>query len=114
MSVKKYTDWRTWWDGLRTNIMKCIGTTGIAYFGTNAAAGAGVPIKGIDWEQAGTMFLVHIAFEVFTYMRDNQPKVIIEQSDTTFTSKSPSGATVEQTRSTTITTPVNENNTPKP
>ncbi len=81
-----YTDWRTWWNGLRTNLIKCIGTTGTAFLGTNAAAGMGVPIKGIDWEQASVMFTVHIALEVFKYLQDNQPKEITEEVDTaTFT-----------------------------
>lgn len=106
MSIKKYTDWGSWWDGLRTNLLKCIGTTGTLWLGTNAAAGAGIPVKGIDWEQAGLMFMVHIGFELFTYLKDNQPKVIVEQSDTTFSSKTPGGAEITQTRSTTTTTPV--------
>lgn len=106
MATKKYTDWLSWWDGLRTNLLKCIGTTGIAWLGTNAAAGSGVPIHGLDWEQAGTIFMVHISFEVFTYLKDNQPKVIVEQTDTTFSTKSPSGVVTEQSSTKTITTPV--------
>lgn len=108
-NVKKYTDWRTWWDGLRTNLLKCIGTTGTLWLGTNAAAGAGIPIKGIDWEQAGLMFGVHIGFEVFSYLKDNQPKVITETVETSFISKSPDGSTVTQGSKVTTETPAKPN-----
>lgn len=81
MSIKRYTDWQGWWIGLRQNLIKCIGTTGTAWLGTNAASAAGVPIPGIDWKQAATLFCVHIGFEIFTYLQKNQPKVI-ETDDT--------------------------------
>lgn len=80
MSIKRYTDWYGWWVGLRTNLMKCVGTTGVAWLGTNGASAAGVPIAGISVEQAGAMFMVHIGFEIFSYLQKNQPKVI-EQED---------------------------------
>lgn len=101
---KKYTDWFSWWVGLRQNLMKCIGTTGVAWLGTNAAAGAGAHIKGIDWEQAVTMFGVHIAFEVFTYLQKNQPQVITETVDEASVSKNPETGTVTATSSTKVTT----------
>ena len=46
MGLKRYTDWYGWWIGLRTNLMKCIGTTGIAWLGTNGASAGGVKAAG--------------------------------------------------------------------
>lgn len=84
MGLKRYTDWYGWWIGLRQNILKCIGTTGTAWLGTNAASAGGVPISGISWKQAGVMFLVHIGIEVFNYLQKQAPKVIEEQTNTEF------------------------------
>lgn len=84
--TKKRIDWSSWWDGLRTNLIKCIGTAGTSWLGTNAIASIGVDYlknMGLNLKQAGVMFLVHIGIEVFSYMRDNQPKVIVETTETT-------------------------------
>jgi hypothetical protein len=100
--TKKYTDWRSWWDGLRTNIFKCIGTTGIAYLGTNAVQGMGATGMGISLKQAGCFFGVHIALEVFGYMQANQPAVIIETVEEKHVVKD--GSVTETGSSTTTTT----------
>lgn len=113
--TKKVTDWSSWFSGLRKNLFKCIGTTGSVWLATNAAASTGLPIKGIDWEQASAMFGVHIALEIFNYMKTVEPTVIEENIETTFTSKDPqTGAVVTQTSKQTTTTPVApiENNSP--
>jgi len=99
--TRKYTDWRGWWDGLRTNLFKCIGTTGLAYLGTNAVQGMGATGVGLNWKQAGAFFGVHIAFEIFGYMQKVQPAVITETTDTTVVTKD----SVTQ-RTSTTTTPV--------
>jgi len=91
MSIKKYTDWSAWWDGLRTNIIKCIGTTGTSWLGSNAIANAGVDsLKdlGLNWHQAAGLFAVHILLEIFSYLKNNQPQVVTESFDTTVTTKS--------------------------
>ena len=106
MAIKKYTDWRSWLQGLQTNLVKCIGTTGTAWLGTNAASGAGIPIVGISWKQAGVMFGVHIGIELFTYMKNVQPAVVTETVETAFTSKDEAGQTIIQSSKTTTTTPV--------
>ena len=106
MAMRKYTDWRTWFDGLRKNLFKCIGTTGVSWLGTNAASGCGLPINGISWKQALTMFGVHVGFEIFTYMRDVQPPEVTETVETAYTSKAPDGATITQASKTVTTTPV--------
>ena len=110
MSIKKYTDWSGWWDGLRTNLIKCIGTTGTSWLGSNAIATAGIPGLsniGLNWKQAIGLFAVHIGIEVFAYMKNNQPQVITQTVDTTFASKNPmTGAEVKQSSTTTTVTPV--------
>ena len=106
MSIKKYTDWRSWLQGLQTNIIKCIGTTGTAWLGTNAASAAGVPIVGITWKQALAMFGVHIGFEVFTYMKNVQPQAITETTESAMKATSADGSEVSQSVKTVTTTPV--------
>lgn len=106
--LKKYTDWRTWWDGLRTNLMKCAGTTGTSWLGSNAV-GATIPALSdikMNWHQAIGLFGVHMGIEIFAYMRDNQPKVITETIETSFESKDEAGKTIVQASKTTTETPV--------
>ncbi len=78
MTMKRYTDWQGWWIGLRQNLMKCIGTTGTAWLGSNGIAATGIPGTahiGLDWRQAVGLFAVHIGAEVFMYLKNNQPTV---------------------------------------
>lgn len=106
---KKYTDWGGYWIGLRQNLIKCIGTTGTAWLGTNVAAVSGVPIPAIDWKQAAAMFGVHIAIEVFTYLKNVEPKIVTVE-ETSMTNTKPDGSAVQQTTNVTtiITPPTNE------
>jgi len=109
MSIRKYTDWRTWWDGLRTNLIKCVGTTGLAWLGSNGLSVSGIPFTskiGLDWRQAAGFFLVHIGIEVFTYFKANQPQVITETVDTSHFSKDAAGNVSVGTSQTVTTTPV--------
>ena len=103
---KKYTDWGGYWIGLRQNLMKCIGTTGTAWLGTNMAAVSGVPIPPIDWKQACAMFGVHLAFEIFTYLKNVEPKIIVTD-ETSVTNTAADGSSVQQTTQikTTVTPP---------
>ena len=76
--MKRYTDWGGWWIGLRTNLLKCIGTTGIVWLGSNGLSVSHIPGTshlGLDYRQALGFFGVHIAIEIFTYLKNNQPKV---------------------------------------
>lgn len=80
-TIKKYTDWQNYWLGLRTNLFKCIGTTGTSWLGSNGLAATGIPgtqTLGLDWRQAIGLFAVHIGFEIFSYMKNSQPQVITE------------------------------------
>ena len=82
MSIKKYTDWKGYWLGLRQNLIKCIGTTGTAWGSTCLAAGAGMPVQAIDWKQAASMFGIHCAIEIFAYLKAQQPLVVEVNEDT--------------------------------
>jgi hypothetical protein len=109
MSTKKYTDWRSWWYGLRANLMKCFGTTGLAFLLSNGLSVTGIPGTsqiGINWRQAIGFFGVHMAFEIFAYFQKVQPAVITETTDTSFESKAPDGSTVTQSSSRVKITPI--------
>lgn len=109
MPIKKYTDWRTWWDGLRTNLMKCLGTTGSAWLITNGVSATGIPgtaVLAIAWQSALAFFLCHLAKEVFDYMAKNQPVVITEEVETTHFAKDAAGNVSGGSSKTTTTTPV--------
>lgn len=91
MSIKKYTDWSNWWDGLRTNLIKCVGTTGTSWIGSitvDAIHIPGMPHIGLDWRQAVGLFSVHLGSELFSYMKSYQPKVIVVETNTGFITKS--------------------------
>ena len=110
MPTKKYTDWRTWWDGLRTNLIKCLGTTGSAFMVSNGIA-ATVPNMqdiAIGWKSAILFFMAHMGKEFFDYVKDNQPKVITETVETSFVAKSTDGSTVTQGSKTTTETPTEQ------
>ena len=108
--VKKVTDWSSWFQGLRKNLFKCIGTTGSSWLGSNAIASAGIPGLGnigLNWKQAIGLFGVHIGIEVFAYMKNVQPQVITETTETTHVVRDPLLGTIETgTSKTTTTTPI--------
>lgn len=107
MSIKKYTDWSTWWDGLRTNLIKCAGTTGTSWLGSIAVDGIhipGMPHIGLDWRQAVGLFSVHLGSEIFSYMKNVQPKVVIENVQTQHLIMGEDGKVKEIGSSQTITT----------
>lgn len=106
MATRKYTDWSSWWDGLRTNLIKCVGTTGLAYLGTNAIQGMGATGFGISWKQALGFFGIHIAFEVFGYMQKVQPQVITETVETQHVTRDQAGIVEAGSSKTTTTTPI--------
>lgn len=104
MTTKRYTDWNSWLIGLRTNLIKCIGTTGTSWLGSNAIAAAGIPgltNLGLNWKQALGLFAVHIGMETFAYMKANQPAVISEEvttiSTTTTKTQTPASAIAPKT-----------------
>ena len=108
MGTKRFTDWGSWWDGLRNNLLKCLGTSGTAWLGSNGIAASGIPGLdniGLNWKQGLGVLAIHLLSETFAYIKDNQPKVVVETVETTYTSKSSDGTNVNQGSKTVTTTP---------
>lgn len=82
MALKKYLDWRGYFEGLYLNWIKAITTTGLAYFGTNAVGAAGLPHLAINAKQAGALFLSITVVEVFKYLNAKpKPETITENEE---------------------------------
>lgn len=109
-TIKKYTDWGNYWLALRTNLIKCIGTTGTGWLGSNGLSVTGIPGTddlAIKWQQAIGLFCIHIAWEVFSYMKNQQPQVITVTEETTHITKdSVTGISETGSSKTVTTTPV--------
>jgi hypothetical protein len=111
MTIKKYTDWFGYWIGLRENLLKCIGTTGTMWLGSNGVANIGLDALknvGINWKQAVGLFAVHIGWEVFSYLQKTKLEVITETIETSSLSTDAGGGTVEGSSKTVTTTPVSQ------
>ena len=93
MAIKKFKDWRGWWEGLRINLTKTIGTTGVTFLGTNGVDAIGLHGVGMNWRTALAQFGVHCAFEIFTYLKDkpDAPVVSVEVDTETITKPKPPG-----------------------
>ncbi len=88
MAIQKFKDWRGWWDGLRVNVVKTVGTTGISFLGTNGLDSLGVSGVGMNWKTAIGQFAVHIAYEVFSYLKDKpDAQTITDEVQTTIIAK---------------------------
>jgi hypothetical protein len=124
MALKKLTDWRGWWDGLRSKAMKAGGeslSTGIgALLTTNGLAGMKVPgceDIGMGWKTALISMFVQFALRValaaaqYVAAKPDPDTITV---DTTFTSRSADGSSVNQSSSTTISTPPPANAQMKP
>ena len=113
----RYTDWQSWWDGLRTNMMKA-GATSIAtnlsvLASTNVVSSFQIPGLGGVGENWKTFlvglcaqFVLHTVSAAAVYIQANQPQVITETIDTTHITKSPDGSVTAGSSSVTTTTPV--------
>ena len=112
-TIKKYTDWGNYWLGLRTNLFKCIGTTGTGWLGSNGLSASGIPGTenlAIDWQQAIGLFAIHLGWEIFDYMKKQQPRVITVTEETTHITKdSVTGVSESGTSKTVTTTPIEPN-----
>jgi hypothetical protein len=86
--IRKYTDWTSWWFGLRTNLIAAAGTSITTLIGSNGIAAMNIPgLKGIgmDWKTAVVQFLLHILIAAGAYMKANQPTVVSEEVNTVTT-----------------------------
>ena len=123
--LKKYTDWGTWWDGLRTNMMKA-GATSVAtnlsvLISTNTVGAMGIPGMvgvGENWRTfivgLFAQFVLHTVYAAATYIQGNQPQVVTETVDTSFVQRKPDGTQITQSSSTGTTTPISASPEVKP
>ena len=120
MAIQKITDWRGWWDGMRSKAFKAgaesITTSLGALVTTNAAVGLKVPGLsdiGMGWKTAiATMliqFTLRVVFAAAQYVANKpDPDVITETVETShFTKDADTGAVSAGTSKTVTTTPTN-------
>lgn len=118
MSIKKFKDWSSWWDGLRTSMIKAGATslvTNLTVFTTtNTVNSIGIPGldgSGENWKTLViglvAQFVLHTVFAAAQYIQANpDAPVVTETVETTFVAKSADGGTVTQGSKTTTETPV--------
>lgn len=87
-TVKKYLDWKGYFEGLYLSWIKTLSATFLAYIGSNAAQSMGVPSIALSWQQALGMAGSITVVEVLRYL-NAKPKpdtlTMEETSDTQFT-----------------------------
>lgn len=99
MSIKKYADWKGWFDGLRSKAMKAgaesLATNIGALLSTNGIASMGIPHLqdiGMNWKTAlATMvvqFVLRTGFAAAQYIAAKpDPDTITEETETSITKK---------------------------
>ncbi len=117
MSIKKYTDWRNWFNGIIDSAIPAGATAFLTLVTTNGLASMGGVMSGIgmSWKTAIAQIVVHMGIATAKYLQTKpRPEVVTETVDTTFSTKQPDGSTVEQSSKTVTTTPVAPAEPPKP
>lgn len=88
MAIKKYLDWRGYFEGLYLSWIKNLTSTLIALGGTNAAEHMGMKGVGIDLRQAGGVFVGITVWEVIRYLNAKpKPETITVNEETQFINK---------------------------
>ena len=88
MSVKKYLDWRGYFEGLYLSWIKTVTTTLLTFLGTNAAEHMGLKGIGLDWKQALSMLGVITLMEVLKYLQAKpKPETITVETNTEIITK---------------------------
>lgn len=88
MAIKKYLDWRGWFEGLYLNWIKNLTATLIALGSTNAAQALGVPHIGLNWQQAGGVLASVTFWEIIKYLQNKpKPETVTETVDTQMINK---------------------------
>lgn len=116
MAIKKYRDWKGWWDGMRSKAFKAGAeslTTSIgALIGTNGVASMGIPglsDLGMNLKQALfaclLQFTLRVGFAAALYVQNKpDPDMITETVETTHIIRDQAAGTVETGCSKTVTT----------
>lgn len=109
MSIRKYTDWRNWLNGIIDSAVPAGATAFLTLVSTNGLAQLGGAFSGIgmSWKTFLAQIIIHMAIAVAKYIQAKpRPDTITETVETAFNVKKPDGTTVEQSSTTKTTTPV--------
>lgn len=89
MSIKKYLDWKGYFEGLYLSWIKNLTNTLIILGGSNAVEAMGLKGVGLDWKQACSVLVGVTFWEVVKYINAKpKPETITENVDTTIITKS--------------------------
>jgi len=125
MSIKKFKDWSSWWEGLRTSMIKAGATSVVTnltvFTTTNTVNSIGIPgfsDSGEHWKTAliglCAQFILHTVYAAATYVQANpDAQVVTEETNTTHIVKNDDGSTLETGASKTIKTTVTPVEPPK-
>ena len=107
MKTRSYTDWRSWWDGLVDASIPAGCTAFVTILTTNGLDNLGLHGVGESWKTALAQVGIQMAIGAANYIKTKpRPAVVVEQVDTSFTSKDAAGLQISQSSSTVTTTPV--------
>lgn len=107
MATKKYTDWRSWFDGLVDASVPAGATAVITILTTNGLDNLGLHGVGESWKTALAQIGVQMAVGAANYVKNKpRPDVIVETTETSFVQKSSDGTQTSQGSKITTTTPV--------
>lgn len=88
MAIKKYLDWRGYFEGLYLSWIKTLTSTLLGYVGTNAVESMGVAKIGLTWQQALGVAVSVTVIEVLRYLNTKpKPDTITETTDTQIINK---------------------------
>jgi hypothetical protein len=88
MAIKKYLDWRGYFEGLYLSWIKTLTSTLLGYVGTNAVETMGIAKIGLTWQQALGVAASVTFIEVLRYLNTKpKPDTITETADTQIINK---------------------------
>ncbi len=91
MSTRKYTDWRSWYEGIVDSAVPAGATCFLTLVGTNGAAhmfGGIFADVGMTWKQALAQIGVHMAIATAKYVSVKpRPVVVVEDFKTEMVEK---------------------------
>lgn len=81
MSIRKYLDWRNYFEGLYLNWIKTVTTTISTWFITNGAEVATGFKLGLTWQQALGQLAFLTFYEVNSYIKNKPKPDVIEKEE---------------------------------